>query len=206
MIMKCAIRIVRFFVKYSGLRVNDDQVEIYVYGLECFLNTAITITILMLWGIITDSLFFTLLWVIVFSLLRQFTGGAHAPTQFLCIFGSVLLGCLNKWAIAYLKQSFLTYIFFIVVCVLYAPVRNKKITLSTGKQIIYKIISIVLICVGFVLYLRLGSIRLTSTIHFSYMCVCILLVIAQFQTIFRSKYLLKDDKMRISKLRISKEE
>lgn len=107
MITKWATSIANKLAELSGEDVSADQLEIYIYGLECFLNTFITIVLLFVWGVLTHTLGYTLIWVITFSLLRHYTGGAHAPTQLTCILGSFFLGCLDKWAIIYLKPTVL---------------------------------------------------------------------------------------------------
>lgn len=105
MITKWATSIANKLAELSGEDVSADQLEIYIYGLECFLNTFITIVLLFVWGVLSHTLGYTLIWVITFSLLRHYTGGAHAPTQLTCILGSFFLGCLDKWAIIYLKPT-----------------------------------------------------------------------------------------------------
>ncbi len=88
MITKWATSIANKSAELSGEDVSADQLEIYIYGLECFLNTFITIVLLFVWGVLSHTLGYTLIWVITFSLLRHYTGGAHAPTQLTCILGS----------------------------------------------------------------------------------------------------------------------
>ena len=110
MITKWATSIANKLAELSGEDVSADQLEIYIYGLECFLNTFITIVLLFVWGVLSHTLGYTLIWVITFSLLRHYTGGAHAPTQLTCILGSFFLGCLDKWAIIYLKPTVLGYL------------------------------------------------------------------------------------------------
>ena len=56
MITKWAIYIVNQLIKVSRKKINSEQLDIYIYGLECFLNTFITITLLTIWGIFSHSL------------------------------------------------------------------------------------------------------------------------------------------------------
>lgn len=46
MITKWATSIANKLAELSGEDVSADQLEIYIYGLECFLNTFITIVLL----------------------------------------------------------------------------------------------------------------------------------------------------------------
>ena len=50
MITKWATSIANKLAELSGEDVSADQLEIYIYGLECFLNTGFTICILFIWG------------------------------------------------------------------------------------------------------------------------------------------------------------
>lgn len=71
MITKWATSIANKLAELSGEDVSADQLEIYIYGLECFLNTFITIVLLFVWGVLSHTLGYTLIWVITFSLLRH---------------------------------------------------------------------------------------------------------------------------------------
>ena len=53
MITKGAIDIVNKLIRISGEDIDQDQQDVYIYGLECFLNTFITIILLMLWGLLS---------------------------------------------------------------------------------------------------------------------------------------------------------
>lgn len=43
-------------IKLSHVDFDDNQTEVYVYGLECLLNTTITVNILIIWGLISLTL------------------------------------------------------------------------------------------------------------------------------------------------------
>lgn len=179
MITKWATDIATKLTKISSEDVRQEQLDIYIYGLECFFNTFITITLLTLWGILSHTLGFTFLWVVAFSLLRHCTGGIHAPTQFTCIAGSVLLGCLNKWTIIYIKQTLRGYILLMLMCILFAPASTNKISLSSKQKKIYKFISVIIVIMGLLLYCKIGATKLTSTIFYSFWCVTILMILEQ---------------------------
>lgn len=178
MITKGAIDIVNKLIRISGEDIDQDQQDVYIYGLECFLNTFITIILLMLWGLLSHTLGCTMIWVIVFSLLRHFMGGAHAPTQLICILGSFALGCFNKWAIVYLKQTLWGYILFLFLCILFAPVSNNKILLSSRQKKIHKLISAIIVGAGGLLFYQMGTTKITATIFYSFCCVIIFAILS----------------------------
>jgi hypothetical protein len=43
MITKCSVKFINWIISAAHINTDDAQVEVYVYGLECFLNTAITL-------------------------------------------------------------------------------------------------------------------------------------------------------------------
>ena len=177
MITKWAIYIANQLIKVSRKKTNSEQLDIYIYGLECFLNTFITITLLTIWGIFSHSLSSTLLWVLTFSLLRHFIGGVHAPTQLTCILASFFLGCINKWSTAFITQNTCLYVLLAFMCLLFAPTSNNKVSLSSTQKKLHKIISILIIFTGLLIFYKIGHSNLTATIFYSFLCAIILMLI-----------------------------
>ena len=66
MITKWATSIANKLAELSGEDVSADQLEIYIYGLECFLNTFITIVKLFLLGVLSQTQGYTLIFVITY--------------------------------------------------------------------------------------------------------------------------------------------
>lgn len=192
MITKWATYIANKLAELSGENVSADQLDIYIYGLECFFNTFITVVLLIFWGFLTHTLGYTLIWIITFSLLRHYTGGAHAPTQFTCILGSFFLGCLDKWAMIYLKPTVLGYAILISMCILFAPASYSKICLSSKQKCIHKLISVIMVSIGLLLFYEMKVNQITATIFYSFCCVIILMILEDIKLIIqRSKILNK---------------
>lgn len=92
MIHSLAGRLASIFVLYGESSVED--VDIYTYACEAIISTlvniTISITILLFFGRIIDGAIFML----VFTILRKFTGGHHADTHIKCILTfNVILVC-----------------------------------------------------------------------------------------------------------------
>lgn len=126
-----------------------------------------------------------LIWVITFSLLRHYTGGAHAPTQLTCILGSFFLGCLDKWAIIYLKPTVLGYLILVLMCILFAPISNHKICLTTKQKWIHKLISVIIVSIGFLLFYKIGNTKMNTTLFYSFFCVIILMIVETIKNLMR---------------------
>lgn len=185
MITRLSTSIAYKLMRIANIKINYEQLEIYIYGLECFFNTFITILLLTIWGLLSHTLSYTLVWLMVFSLFRHLTGGIHAPTQFTCILGSFLLGIIDKWAVMYLNQTLFGYILLLCACILFAPAQNIKILLSPKQKYAYKALSLIIVSIGLVLFYKIGISKLTSTIFYSFCCVIILLILEQLKSIFQ---------------------
>lgn len=186
MLNKIANTIAENLIRLSGRNTDDEQREVYAYGLECLLNTLITVSILSLWGITTHTLIETIIWLIALFLLRHYAGGYHAPSNFMCIFSSVLLGILNYYIAIILPVgtvSICIYAAMIVFCGLFAPIENHKVTLSKAKQKHYKCISLIILITGFVFQYTIPE-QYFRAYTYAFIC-CILLIIIH---ILSSKY------------------
>lgn len=72
MITKWATSIANKLAELSGEDVSADQLEIYIYGLECFLNTFITIVLLFVWGVLSHTLGYTLIFSSIYCWWHSF--------------------------------------------------------------------------------------------------------------------------------------
>ena len=135
MITKWATSIANKLAELSGEDVSADQLEIYIYGLECFLNTFITIVLLFVWGVLSHTLGYTLIWVIT--------------------------------------------------CILFAPISNHKICLTTKQKWIHKLISVIIVSIGFLLFYKIGNTKMNTTLFYSFFCVIILMIVETIKNLMR---------------------
>ena len=167
----------------SGTEPDADQLEVYVYGLECLLNTGATIFILFVWGLITNTFLETSCWIITFSILRHHSGGLHAPTQFSCITSSCLLGISNCVILKFISYQTVSTCFIgmfcITICVLYAPADTSKYELSEVVRWKEKFSSLLILTIGFLVAFILKN-SISISIVYSNFCTCILILIKVF--------------------------
>ena len=90
MIQRISAKIVQALIINSQIDVDDDQKEVYIYGMECFINTAVPVIVLFVWAVYIGCIPETFIWIVSFTLLRKITGGYHASSQMKCIGGSIL--------------------------------------------------------------------------------------------------------------------
>lgn len=64
--------------------VKDEESEIYRYGLELLLSSIVNLIALLFLGYLLNRFFQTILFLLTFCPLRQFSGGIHAANHFRC--------------------------------------------------------------------------------------------------------------------------
>ncbi|MBD5087622.1 MAG: accessory gene regulator B family protein [Clostridiales bacterium] len=140
-------------ISVSNTHVNSEDLEVYIYGIECIVNTGVTTLLLLLWGFITSSILETVAWLLCFLLLRHYTGGIHAPTQISCMICSTLLGMLNLPIITLVNFSFMQvttiYIISIIIGIVFAPAKTKKREFSISERKKHKLLTLIIIIVCF---------------------------------------------------------
>lgn len=124
------------FIKENVKTKSDEEIEIIRYGLEIFFLKIFFFAITLVVGIIMHSFLECLIFNLLFSSVRSFAGGYHAPTRKKCFFESlVVIVCVLtvfKMVLIYeflYRIVILFYIVSVVVVFKFAPIdtENKKI-------------------------------------------------------------------------------
>lgn len=181
MIYHFSKRVIEHMAAHSNLDIDQDQLDVYIYGLECFINTAVPVVLLTIWSILFDTLIETWLWIFTFTTLRKYTGGYHAPTQFTCMAFSTCLGIGNTLAIRHLTFHWSSAAIFYFLCmgtvVILCPIKSVKKQLNHSQRMHYKYYAL-----GFMVFFFLISLFLPSsfaiTLAYSVFC-CMLLVVIE---------------------------
>ncbi len=148
MIHKMSTNIAIFLMNLAAMKEDPDQMETYVYGLECFINTFTVLILLTMWGILSNSLIFILSWLIAFSFLRQYSGGIHMPSQWSCIFSTTLIGCVGSILFSYIGHNQVRiFLFCFIIFLLLAPIDTGKIELTKVIQWKYRLILYIAQCI-----------------------------------------------------------
>lgn len=93
------------------------------------------------------------------------------------ILASFFLGCINKWSTVFITQNTCLYVLLAFMCLLFAPTSNNKMSLSSTQKKLHKIISILIIFTGLLIFYKIGHSNLTATIFYSFLCAIILMLI-----------------------------
>lgn len=137
--------------------IAEDMFDIYVYGFELLLSFLFNTTIILIAGVLLGRILQTLLFLLIFVLLRSFTGGYHANTYGVCtfvtfmVYGGVLLlsELYNPSLLFYALLAILGFVVMLVFVPIEHP--NKKITEKQKRK--YKCISLVL----FLIFITIGA-------------------------------------------------
>lgn len=146
MIEKIETIIIRNLVCYN--LVNEDEIEIYKFGIECFVLKVIHYFTYCIIALFCGCLYEFVFFIISYIALRKYAGGIHANTRIGCLVISnfILSGVLilgHK-----IEKSVLLYILSVLsflVIVLFAPVDNPNRILSNAERKRFKKIAI-LVC------------------------------------------------------------
>lgn len=119
---------------------SEDDLEVYAYGIECFLNTLLTFGIILAVGAITNRLLITIVWLIFFSPLRHSSGGLHAPNHIGCLILSLSIGIGCLIVNPFLSGAVWSWCFVfgglvssVIIVFLFAPVIHENHPVSEPK-------------------------------------------------------------------------
>lgn len=129
-------------MKYSDFIISqgaeEQRREVYVYGMECFLNLLISDVLLYGFGLLTGSFLYLFVWSVSFLLLRINIGGIHAPAHWSCILSGFLLGIStllfnHVWAYIPLLMPVVLIAAFLNI-VFFAPVVHENHPISDRQR------------------------------------------------------------------------
>ena len=175
------------FIRWSNLPFSNDEIEVFYYGTECFLNSFFTFVVLCVWGIISDTLIPTTSWLTVFCIYRHHAGGPHANTNMRCIAASSLLGMSNYIALSVsaivLRYRVLITIIILTVCIFIVPFKSTKKILSKKDSLIEKLLSIAIVLFVIILSLVFEP-KIAVSILYALLVANLLIVIASAGSLF----------------------
>ena len=147
MITKISEQIASFILKNSNNSSKEFK-DIYKYGTEIFISSFLNIFLILIIGIVSKTLIQSIVFLLCFVPLRQFTGGWHANTYLKCnlIFciSYILIVILSAWFynIENIYLIFFMIIFGFIPILIFCPVENKNKKVKRKNKL--KFLSIVL--------------------------------------------------------------
>ena len=130
------------------LSSNTEEQEVLQYGFECLINTLIPTIFYFLFALAQSMIFETIIWLVLFLLLRNYIGGYHASSHGRCITISTFYGLLTLFCIYYFNS--IPLIVEICSCsiitifhILFGPIINDSNLIENYRK--YKIIGLAII-------------------------------------------------------------
>lgn len=154
--------------------VEAEKKEAYAYGLELLFEQATFYIVILIISVLTSSYLFSFLFVAIYKVLRQCTGGFHCKTAGRCfafsviiyIFALVLFTTDFNIAEYVLSVSVLSSVFIIII---FAPIENINHPVETWEKKKYRIKSIV-ISIAITLLTAVSFILNVTIIFYSASC------------------------------------
>lgn len=156
-----AKKVTNFYVKRNY--VPEDKQEVYCYGFKLIIADIINFFLVMLLGMILRRFVHSILFLITLCTVRQFSGGFHAKTFWLCRI-SMLITFIAVTLITVLIYNFnacniVLNIVSVIIIGIFSPIKhpNKSLTQQQKKKnkfkaiitsFVFAIISSVLIIIG----------------------------------------------------------
>ena len=181
MLNKIAVKVTNNLLLHNI--ITRESFDIYVYGFELLISFLFSTTTILFLGTILGCFYQTIAFLMVFILLRSFSGGYHAKTYSMCTivtfatFGTVLL--LSKYIfvdyIAYLTLGAIG----IAILAIFAPIEHPNKKTTSDQKRWHKAISLVL----FVVFISAGIWMITvqpvvgNTVFYSLIADLLLLFI-----------------------------
>lgn len=124
--------------KLMGLTGTSSQREVYVYGLECFLNEVLNDIVLLLAALMLQCPVEMAVWIASFLFIRLYLGGYHAKTPLRCFLLSTMIGLfsivLNEVWIGHPLAAGIILLPFFVFTAVYAPVVHSNHPLGEEQR------------------------------------------------------------------------
>jgi len=182
MLNKLINKIVESLVK-SGLIRREDK-EIYLFGTETALLKIAHYSTMIIIGICFGMILQTIIFIIAYTALREYSGGYHASTRIRCYIISLLVMIFTLLFIKLcpikimLWISFFSLIFSYVLIFLMAPVENLNKPLDTEEQNRYRMIARIIATaeVSISFFLIFVNLQLSLTIALSLFFTSIMLI------------------------------
>lgn len=162
MIHKLASKLTEFICSHK--KITPDTAEIYTYGFEIAISSALNFILVLCCGIVLGDILASIIYLFVFIFLRLFTGGYHATTYLRCnitmIISFLLTYTLYRtliWLNADIRILEAILLADAVPIILFAPVKNPHKELTPNKIKKFRVLSIVI-------YICLSGLSMTAVL------------------------------------------
>lgn len=195
MIEKLSRTLVGYLLKENVIENNEDDIEYYQYGLEITISSLLNVALILILGIAFGSIVESIIFLVLFIPIRQFTGGFHAGSYLRCNLSFCV--CFTVLISAYWLTCDIitTYIAILIasVCTLVifarCPIENPNKPISDKRKLFHRITATVMSAVYSSVGIALLSFenKYGALVLYTLLLVTVLIIIAIFKE-WRCKY------------------
>lgn len=91
MINKISKKLSIYIALHTSISLCYEDIEVLQYGIECVINTTCSTLLILLFCFHSHTLFSGIIWIFLFTFLRNQVGGYHATNHLMCIILSTIL-------------------------------------------------------------------------------------------------------------------
>lgn len=177
---KLFLKKIRTAIKKQYPNYNDDKIDEIMYGIEglylTFTKTVVICIIALILGILKELICL----LVSFNFIRFFAFGMHANKSSIClIFSSlvfIIFSILCKYIVLPKYLLYILYLLAIAIISIYAPADTvKRPLIKRKKRIKFKILSIMVVIIYFILTLVFKNNLLINSLIFGLLIECILI-------------------------------
>lgn len=176
-------KILAYLRSQNQLSDNPTEVSVYKYGIEITLSSLLNFILIVSIGIITGYFFESLLFLLCFVPLRQYTGGYHANTYFkcnlyFCVCFAILLAIytLTKASCSALCVTGIN-LFSVFSIGYFCPIENKNKKVADKDKKKFKIIAVIISSVVSIVSIILTIFNVEYGILISYTVLLVVVLI-----------------------------
>lgn len=128
--------------------IDEKKKEIYYIGIELICADIINFSLILIMGIITQSFFYSLIYIAELVLIRRFSGGFHASTYTVCRITTVgtylVIYIMSRYInIYYWIYSMIFGIIAVLSMIFFAPIKHPNKELNETERKANKLFSVI---------------------------------------------------------------
>jgi accessory gene regulator B len=170
MLDKMTLSLARAYYAQSGVEYDEDDIEVYSYGLQIFLSSVLEVLAVLIIGLCIGRFFETIAFFVSFISLRSGAGGYHAKTYLRCFFGLLVVYGLHIGVLIITPVSVSYYVPLLILTLSvfpilrYAPVADPNKPIGPIQRKAFRRRSLVMLLIQIVIILA-GSAFGIATSH-----------------------------------------
>ena len=144
MLNKTAMCLARKLLRHRV--IQEESLDVYVYGFELLLSFLFTTLLIIAIGLILQKGLETIAFLVVFILLRSYSGGYHASKYYICTLVTISVFSIVMLLSHFVTVSIVAYPFLgvsgLIALFALAPIENPNKEITPKRKTIYKYVSI----------------------------------------------------------------